>query len=183
MQTVQNILWTLCLFLSTSVLPGFTTGVWYSDVPMSHNHPSTRTGSSTAPTAQSSAWTGAAVFSGRGAVAPHSTPLQLGRCRPPGESSRALCADIHCVAHTFPEQHSADHRGSQSQRWKFSSQHFKSKIILSPSILTFFQTKLGDISENSPISKDGLLQHPHLGCWRITHLYILSSPLRVEVIT
>lgn len=132
---------------------------------MSHNHPNTRTGSSTAPRAQSSAWTGAAVFSGKGAMAPHSAPLQ---CRAVQTSwsqlQGALCWHPLCGTHIPRATHCRPQRKPvpvleiQLPAPKVQVNALKARSSFLLQFCAFFQTKLGDIAENSPISKDGLSQ-------------------------
>lgn len=77
---------------------------------------------------QPGAWAStAALFSERRPclhTVPHHT---VGLRRPPGVSPRALCAEFHCAAQTSPVQNAADHRGSMSHHWEFSSECLSSR--------------------------------------------------------
>lgn len=156
----KNILWTLCLFLSTSVLPGFANGVWYRDVPMSHNYPNSRTGSSTAPTAQSSAWTSAAVFSGKGPWL-HTVP-QL-HCRVVQTSwsqlQGPLCWHPLCgthipwATHCRPQRKPVPALEIQLPAPKHQMNALESRSSFLLRFCAFFQTELGDVSEYSPTSR------------------------------
>lgn len=137
----ENILWTLCQFLSTSVLPGCSHGVWYRDAQMS-NRGNSRPGSSTAPAAQGSAWTSAVVFFQEGGRASTQCPTALWGHADLLESAPGLSVTSSIVQHRHPlsnilqiTEEASPSVGNSAPSAQARDKCLKSKVIVLPPIL------------------------------------------------
>lgn len=171
------------------MLPGFSNGVWYRDAQMSHTHDNCRIESSTAPAASSVQAVFELVqlyFWGKVVMPPHSAPLH---CRAVQTSQSqlqgSLCwaplcgTDIPWATCCRPQRKPVPVLGIQLPVLELQMNALKARSFLLLRFCALFCTKLEEASENSLTFKEGLLQHPLLGCWGVTHLPISSSPLRL----